>query len=187
MRGHKPREQQRPSAEKHLLNEQINSAEVRLIGDRGEQLGVLTRADALARAEAEGVDLVLVAPDAKPPVCKLLDYGKLKYREQKKAAEARKKSATASVKELRIRYNTEQHDLDTKVRKARKFLLEGDKVRFQMRFRGREVVYQSLGRDTLDKIIKLLEDVAVVEDYTPLMGNRMIVSLTPRSGAKPVS
>ncbi|MCL4143379.1 UNVERIFIED_CONTAM: hypothetical protein GTU68_003712, partial [Idotea baltica] len=131
--------------EKHNINEKIVASEVRLIGAKGEQLGVVSTRDALLKAQDLGMDLVEVAGNAEPPVCKILDYGKLKYKEQKKAAEARKRSATNTVKELRIRYSTDSHDLQTKLKKARGFIEGGDKVRFQMRFRGREVVYRDLG------------------------------------------
>ena len=182
MRGRRQREKPVPQkSEKYLLNEQITEPEVRVIGLDGEQIGIIKTTEAIARAEEEGVDLVAVAPEAKPPVCKLLDYGKLKYKEQKKQAEARKKTATHTVKELRIRYSTEQNDLDTKIRKARNFLEGGDRVRFLMRFKGREVVYKDLGRETLNKVIEILDDVALVEDYSPLQGNKIIVTLAPKT------
>lgn len=172
------------SKEKHRINNQITSRQVRLISGSGEQLGVVTIAEALARAEEDGLDLVEVAPDVSPPVCKLVDYGKLKYREQKKAAEAKKHSVTHGVKELRVRYNTDQHDLDTKVRNARNFLLEGDRVRFQMRFRGREVEYKDLGLEIFKQIAASLADVAVVEELTPMMGKRMTMILVQKSFVK---
>lgn len=172
--------------EKHLINDAITATQVRLIGVEGEQLGVLVTTKARELADEAGVDLVAVAPEADPPVCKLIDYGKLKYREQKKAAEARKRASSNTVKELRIRYSTDQHDFDTKVRKARSFLESGDRVRFQMRFRGREVVYRDLGVETFQKVIDALEDLASVEEKTPLVGNKMILTLVPRSiGTKP--
>jgi len=183
MRGKKLPES-RVKQDKHLLNEAIKAPEIRLIGVDGEALGVLTREEALQLAEDAGVDLVAVSPDSKPAVCKLIDYGKLKYREQKKAAEARKRSSTNTVKELRLRYSTEQHDLDTKIRKAKGFIENGDRVRFQMRFRGREVVYRDLGQETLNRVIEALEDVAQVEEMTPLVGNRMILTLVPKSIVK---
>lgn len=170
-----------PSKEKHAINERINASQVRLIGADGEQLGVVAIRDALQRAEDEGLDLVEVAPEASPPVCKIIDYGKLKYREQKKAAESRKRGATHSVKELRVRYNTDKHDLETKVRNARKFLEDGDKVRFQMRFKGRESVYRDLGEQIFQQIAETLSDIALIEERTPLMGQRMTVTLGPRS------
>ena len=163
-RGSRDRVNQKP--DKHRINNKITATEVRVVGSDGSQLGVLPIAKALEVAEEQGLDLVEVAGAAKPPVCRILDYGKLKYKEQKKAAEARKKTSTATVKEIRIRYRTESHDLDTKVRKARKFLEGGDRVRFQMRFRGREVVYRDLGEETFKKVAELLEEVATCLLYT---------------------
>lgn len=180
MRGRKPLERPKTKADKYLINEQIRSAEVRVIGVDGEQIGVISTADALARAEEAGVDLVAVAPDSNPPVCRLLDYGKLKYKEQKKASEARKRTATNTVKEIRIRYSTEEHDLETKIRKATKFLENGDRVRFQMRFRGREAVYKDLGLETFERVKAALEEIAIVEDQSPLVGNRMILVMAPK-------
>lgn len=169
--------------EKYRINEEITAREVRLVGVDGEQLGIVAIDNALQTAEDEGVDLVEVAPGAEPPVCRLLDYGKLKYKEQKKAAEARKRSASQTVKELRIRYSTDKHDLETKVRNARKFIEAGDRVRFQMRFRGREVVYEDLGKQIFERVAQQLEDIASVEEVTPLAGRRMMLTLVPRSAA----
>lgn len=171
--------------EKHSINEQITAREVRVIGIDGEQLGILPTREAMRVAEESGVDLVEVAPEAKPPVCRILDYGKLKYKEQKKAAEARKKAATQAVKDLRVRYSTDKHDLETKVRNARTFLSEGDKVRFEMRFRGREVVYEKLGREIFDQISAQLAEVGVVESLSPLVGQKMILTLAPKGQAAP--
>jgi translation initiation factor IF-3 len=183
MRHRGPRQRPRENKDKHRTNEEITSDQVRVIGPDGDQLGVISTQDAIAVAEEAGMDLVEVAPDSDPPVCRILDYGKLKYKEQKKAAETRKRSSTAQVKELRIRYRTDKHDLETKVRKARKFLEDGDRVRFQMRFRGREVVYRNLGEETFNKISAMLNDVAGVEDFSPLMNQRMHLTLVPRAGA----
>jgi translation initiation factor IF-3 len=181
------REKQESSLDKHVINEQIRAREVRVIGPTGEQLGVLPIQEARRVAEEAGLDLVEVAGDANPPVCRILDYGKLKYREQKKAAEARKRSTTHTVKELRVRYSTDSHDLDTKIRNARKFISEGDRVRFQMRFRGREAVYRDLGTEIFNKIAALLEDIASVEEQTPLIGNKMHLVLAPKGQAKQAS
>ncbi len=170
-----------PKADKHAINNEIAASEVRVIGAEGEQLGVLSLREAITIAQDQGLDLVEVAHDAKPPVCKIIDYGKLRYREQKKAAETRRKSSTQTTKELRVRYSTDSHDIETKVRNARKFLLEGDKVKFEMRFKGREVVYQELGRATLKQIIQMLEDVSVVEEITPLLGSKIILNLAPKA------
>ena len=179
-----PRSQPKSGADKYRINEEITARDVRVIGAGGEQLGIMTARDAMRVAETEGYDLVEVAPEAAPPVCKLLDYGKLKYREQKKAAETRKRSSTHSVKELRVRYSTDKHDLETKLRKAREFLDEGDRVKFQMRFRGREVTYKELGEAIFKQIAEQLQDIALIEDFSPLLGNRMNMILVPKSLAK---
>lgn len=166
--------------EKHRINEQITVPEVRLILDSGEQKGVLSIRKALEIAEEAGLDLVEVAPEAKPPVCKLIDYGKLKYREQKKAAEARKKTAVQEVKEIRVRYSTDSHDLETKVRNAIRFIGEGDKVRFSMRFRGREVVYKELGEEIFNQLAEKLSEHAVLEERAPLNNQKMHVTFAPK-------
>ena len=162
------------------INEQIRAREVRLVGVDGKQIGVVSIEEALRLAEEEEVDLVEVAPEGQPPVCRLLDYGKLKYREQKKAAEARKHSATQQIKELRIRYSTDQHDLETKIRNARKFLTEGDKVKFSMRFRGRENEYRVLGEEIFNQIVQILAEDAIVEQRTPMIGHTMSVTFAPK-------
>lgn len=179
------RHQPQGDRSKHSINRAITAREVRLISEKGEQLGIVPTNEALQRAEDVGMDLVEVAPEAKPPVCKILDFGKLKYKEQKKAAETRKKSSAQAHKEIRLRYNTDSHDLETKVKQARKFISAGDKVRFQLRFRGREVVYRSLGEEVFDQVIEELSDVAQLEERTPLQGNRMLMSLTPLGAKKP--
>ena len=167
--------------DKHRVNEQITAYEVRLIGAEGSQLGVIPTREALRIAEEDGLDLVEVAGNAVPPVCRILDYGKLKYREQKKAAEARKRSMTHTVKEIRVRYSTDSHDLETKVRAARKFLTEGDRVRFQMRFRGREVVYKELGDQIFKQIAEMLQDVGAVDESTPLLNQKMTITFVPKA------
>lgn len=166
---------------KHRINEEITAREVMVVGPEGEQFGVMNTSAALLKAEELGVDLVEVAATAQPPVCKLLDYGKLKYREQKKIAEARKRTATHVIKELRLRYSTDDHDLETKLKKARQFLEDGDRVRFQMRFRGREVVYRDLGQKIFDEVAQRLEDLAAIEETSPLMGNKMSIVFAPRT------
>jgi len=185
--GPKKRDWKKPvqTQESHRINDRISAREVRLIGEKGEQLGVLSIRDALAAAEAAGIDLVEVAPDANPPVCKLLDFGKLKYKEQKKEAEARKKRAENTVKELRIRYRTGVGDLETKLKHAREFLLEGDKVKFSMRFRGREEMYVGLGNEKFDQIIERLADIASVDERSPLAGKQIYLVLAPVKLAKP--
>lgn len=183
-KGLREKSRETQNKDKHRINEEINAAQVRLIGEDGEQLGLKSFREAMQLAEDAGVDLVEVSGNAEPPVCRLLDYGKLKYREQKKAAEARKRSSTTTIKELRLRYSTDKHDLETKIRQARKFLQDGDRVRFQMWFRGREVVYKDLGEETLKHVIALLDDVAAVEDLSPMVNKRIILTMVPKSGGK---
>lgn len=165
------------SQDKHRINEEISVLELRLIAADGSQLGVVSIREALRLAYEAGLDLVEVAPQSKPPVCKLIDYGKLKYREQKRDAESRKKGVVKEIKELWLRYNTDEHDIETKVKAARKFLAEGIKVRFLMRFHGREVVYEDLANKIFDTIIGMLVDIASVDERTPLLGKRMALTL----------
>ncbi len=135
-------------------------------------------------AEREGLDLVEVAPEAKPPVCRLMDYGKFKYREQKKESEAKKKRSEQDIKELRIRYRTDVGDLEIKLKHAREFLDEGHKVKFSMRFRGREVQYLDLGREKFETIKSRLSDVAVVDDQSPVSGRQIHITFAPSSAPK---
>jgi len=178
------REFVRRDDEKHSVNRDITAKEVRVIGADGEQLGILKTQDALKIAEDAELDLVVVAAKSVPPVCRILDYGKLKYKEQKKAAEIRKKSAVQDTKELRIRYNTDDHDLETKIKNAIRFLEEGDKVRFSMRFKGREAMYENLGNDIFEMIIVRLQDLAQVDERTKLIGQKMMLVFAPKPGIK---
>jgi translation initiation factor IF-3 len=163
----------------HRINELIIAKEVRVIAPDGEQLGVLSIRDALTKAQELGLDLVEVAPQAKPPVCKILDYGKFKYKEQKKEAEAKKNRSETSIKELRLRYRTDVGDLEVKLKQARDFLAEGDKVKFVMRFKGREAMYIDLGREKLDQIQQALADVAVVDERSPTSGRQIHITFAP--------
>lgn len=174
IRGKRP-----PLPDAHRINERIRATEVRVITDAGEQLGILSIRDAIQAAEDAEMDLVEVAPDAKPPVCKLMDYGKFKYREQKKLAEAKKKRSETSLKELRIRYRTDKADLETKLKRAREFLAEGDKVKFSMRFRGREIVYVDLGMEKFQEIADHLKDVATIDDQSPPQGRQIHITFAP--------
>ena len=160
-------------------NDRIRVPEVRLIGPQGEQVGVVAIDVALRLAAEADLDLVEVAPEAKPPVAKIMDYGKFKYREQKKAAEARKHRSETTIKELRVRYITDKGDLDVKLKKAREFLAEGDKVKFNMRFRGREIMYQDMGIAKLAAIVEALADVATVDERSPSGGRQIFVTLAP--------
>lgn len=175
------RDRAKENTDKHAVNEQIRSPQVMVIGLDGEQLGVMITREAIRVAFESGVDLVEVAPTAKPPVCKLLDYGKLKYREQKKAADTRKKTAVQEIKELRVRYNTDKHDLETKLNRAREFIAEGDKVRFQMRFKGREMTYRNLGEEVFSKIALQLDEVAIVEERPHMLGTKMGMTFAPKA------
>jgi len=163
----------------HRINRRINAPEVRLIADDGEQLGVRTIADALRLAEDADLDLVEVAPQAKPPVCKLMDYGKFKYKEQKKLAEAKKKRTEMQTKELRIRYRTDVGDLETKLRQARDFIEEGDKVKFSMRFKGREAMYLNLGIEKFKVIAEKLKDIATIDEQSPPIGKQIHIVFAP--------
>ena len=163
----------------HRINTNIRVPEVRVIDDEGKQLGVMATSHALSLAEDKGLDLVEVAPNSKPPVCKFMDYGKFKYREQKKETEAKKKRVETSLKELRIRYRTDSSDLETKLKKAREFLGEGDKVKFSMRFRGREVMYMDLGIEKFEEIVEELKDVAAIDERSPARGRQIYIVLAP--------
>lgn len=177
-RGRRPGE--RPDAnETHRINDRIFAREVRVIAENGDQLGILNTRDAIRMAEEAGLDLVEVSGDAKPPVCRLMDYGKLKYKEQKKAAEARKKRVEVTIKELRLRYRTDSGDFETKIRQAREFLQNGDKVKFSMRFKGREAMYIDLGVEKFDEVVERLKDIAVIDDRSPAVGRQIHIIFAP--------
>ncbi len=146
-----------------MINEQIRDKEVRLIGSDGEQLGIMSAKEALKLAEDEGLDLVKIAPNAKPPVCKIIDYGKYRYELARKEKEARKKQKIVELKEIRLSPNIDKNDLNTKVNAARKFLAKGDKVKVTLRFRGREMAHVAQSKHVLDDFASELEDIAVVE------------------------
>ncbi|MCB0318271.1 MAG: translation initiation factor IF-3 [Bdellovibrionales bacterium] len=165
--------------EQHRINRRITAREIRLVTEDGDQ-EIVSLSAALNRAEAEGLDLVEVAPNARPPVCKLMDYGKFKYREQKKEAEAKKKRSEQTIKEIRIRYRTDVGDLETKLKKARGFLEEGDKVKFSMRFKGREAMYLDLGLEKLAEVTEALHDVAEVDDQSPPRGRQIYIVFAPK-------
>ena len=168
-----------PPPDAHRINDYITAREVLLVLPNGETLGVLPVRDAIAKAQEFELDLVEVAPSAKPPVCKILDYGKFKYKEQKKEAEARKNRTETSLKELRLRYRTDKGDLETKLKHAREFLAEGNKVKFVMRFKGREAMYVDLGKEKFSEIAKLLSDVAVVDEGPPAFGRQIHIIFAP--------
>lgn len=162
------------------VNEAIRAREVRLITENGDLLGVMSLEDAFLRKDEFGLDLVEVSPNAKPPVVKLIDYGKYKYTLQKKANEAKKKTTTAQLKEIQFRPNIEAHDLETKLKRAKKFLWQGDKVKMVMHFRGREMAYKDIGTEKFRGIVQQVEDMgATMESEFKLMGNRIITILAP--------
>ncbi|MGH8683009.1 MAG: translation initiation factor IF-3 [Burkholderiales bacterium] len=166
--------------EKQRINGEINSPEVRLVDENGEQLGVVATRDALKMAEERDVDLVEIAPLAKPPVCKLMDYGKFKYREQKKAHEARLKQKQIQVKEIKFRPGTDEGDYKIKLRNLIRFLEEGDKTKVTLRFRGREMAHQEFGVRLLERVKADLEPYGVVEQFPKLEGRQMIMVLGPK-------
>lgn len=161
-----------------LVNEQIHLSEVQVISDSGEKLGVMSSRDAITKAMEKDLDLVLVAPNANPPVCKIMNYGKYKFEQAKREKEAKKKQKALEVKELRITPNTEEHDFNFKVKNARKFLESGSKVKITVRFRGRELSYVKLGEDILNKFIEELSDIATPEKKPLLEGKNMFVILS---------
>lgn len=181
-RGQRPRRDLPPDT--HRINHRITAREVRVVTDEGEQLGVMPLKDALQIAEQSGLDLVEVAGQASPPVCRVMDYGKFKYREQKKEAEARKKRTEIETKELRIRYITDVGDLETKLKQAREFLEEGNKVKFSMRFKGREAAYLNLGVQKFDTLVERLSDVASIDERSPAVGRMIHIVFAPAKAAK---
>ena len=163
------------------INRQIRAKEVQLIGETGEKLGVLSLNEALEKAEEKNLDLVLVAPNANPVVCKIMNYGKYKFEQAKKEKEAKKKQKTLEVKELRVTPNIEEHDFEFKSKNARKFLIAGNKVKITVRFRGREVNNSKAGEVVLNKFIENLEDVATVEKKPKLEGRNMFTILAKKA------
>ena len=153
---------------------------MRLVGPEGEMLGVVTTREAMAQADAAGLDLVEISPNASPPVCKILDYGKFKYEQQKKRNEARKKQKVIEVKEIKMRPNIDDNDYNVKMRAAKRFLEEGDKVKFTMRFRGREMVHQDIGVNVLAKVREELDLIAKVEHMPQLEGRQMVMVLSAK-------
>ena len=161
------------------VNREIRAPEVRVIDEDGTMLGVFNPMDALRMAEAKGLDLIEIAPTAKPPTCKIMDYGKYKYELKKKEHQARKNQTVITIKEIQLRPRTDQHDLDVKMRHARRFLLEGDKVKVNLRFYGREMAHQELGMQLLKKVTDSLQDIAMIEVPPKMEGRQLFVLLAP--------
>ena len=165
-----------------IVNEAIRDREVLVIGSDGTQLGVMSRRDALQKAYDEDLDLLCVAPNAQPPVCKIIDYGRYRFEQQKKEREAKKNQQTAEMKSLRVSPVIDQHDFDTKVKRAKEWLSDGQKVRIDMRFRGRMITRQEVGKQVLDKFTEQVSDVADVTKPPMLEGNTMSVTFSPKKG-----
>ena len=163
-----------------MINEQIRDREVRLIGADGEQIGVMSAKDAMRLAREAELDLVKIAPNAKPPVCKITDYGKYRYELARKEKEAKKKQKTIDIKEVRLSPNIDSNDLNTKVNQARKFLAKGDKVKVTLRFRGREMAHMQTSKHILDDFADMMKDVAMVEKPAKLEGRSISMVLTEK-------
>ena len=168
----------------HKINNQITTDPIRVIDSEGTMLGILSLKEALEKAEEIGLDLVEVSPNAKPPVCKIIEYGKFKYAAQKKAAEARKKQKTVDVKEIKFRPNIDTNDYEIKMRNVRKFINSGDKVKITMRFRGREMTHQDIGVKVLRRIREDLEDSVKIEQFPKLEGRQMVQVFAPNLSEK---
>lgn len=174
-----------PPPDAHRINRFIRAQQVRLIGADGSQIGVVSLDDALRRAQEADLDLVEIAPTAQPPVCRILNYGKFKYQQHKKESEARRKQSITTVKELRLGYRTDIGDTKRQIERAREFIAEGDRVKFCLRFRGREMAYQDLGRQKLLAVCESLKDVAFIETTPKMEGRMMGVILAPGVKKKP--
>ncbi len=162
------------------MNDRIRSPEIRLIGAEGENVGVVTPARAMDMAAEVGLDLVEISPNATPPVCKIMDFGKYKYEQQKRESEARKKQKTIEVKEVKFRPNTDTHDYEVKMRNVFKFLEGGDKVKITLRFRGREMAHQNLGRELLERVASDVEEIGKVENMPKMEGRQMVMMIGPQ-------
>ena len=163
-----------------MINEEIRDKEVRVIGEAGQQLGIMSAKEALALADEAGLDLVKIAPMAQPPVCRIVDYGKFKYEQLRKEKEAKKKQKVTEVKEIRLSPNIDTNDLNTKMNAARKFLTKGDRVKVTLRFRGREMAHMNTSKHILDDFAENLSDVAVVEKAPKVEGRSMTMFLTEK-------
>jgi translation initiation factor IF-3 len=169
-----------PISKELKINEEIRAKEIRLLGVNNEQLGIVQVRDALRMAQEQNIDLVEIAPTAKPPVCRIMDYGKFKYEQSKKDKEARKKQKVISVKEVKLRPGIEDHDFSVKLKNAQRFLEDGDKVKVTIMFRGRELSHADLGRQVLVKMASECNPLAIVEREPRLEGKNMIMILSPK-------
>jgi translation initiation factor IF-3 len=167
--------------EGHRINQQIRATRVRVIDGEGNQLGIMTVPEALDFSRNAGLDLVEVSPLARPPVCRIMDYGRFKYQQKKKTQEAKKNTKTIQVKEIKVRPKTDGHDLETKLRQAREFLEEGHKVKVTMRFRGREIIYAERAMEMLFSIGKEIAELGEIEQHPNLMGRNMSMLVVPKA------
>ncbi|MBY6047656.1 translation initiation factor IF-3 [Vannielia litorea] len=161
------------------VNDRITASEIRLIGHEGQNVGVVTPQRAMELAEQVGLDLVEISPNATPPVCKIMDFGKYKYETQKKEAEARKKQKIIEIKEIKFRPNTDTHDYDVKMRNVFKFLENGDKVKITLRFRGREMAHQDVGRALLERVADDIKEIGKIESMPKMEGRQMVMMINP--------
>ena len=168
------------SSKELQINEQIRDREIRVIDSDGSQLGIMPARKAMELAEQKNLDLVKIAPNAKPPVCKIIDYGKFRYEQARKEKEARKKQKTIEIKEVRLSPNIEENDLNTKISAARKFLTKGDKVKVTLRFRGREMSHMANSKHILDDFAEALKDIAVVDKPSKVEGRSLVMFLTAK-------
>lgn len=180
-------ENKRPMKDEPRINRRIRVPEVRLIDDEGNQLGVLSTREAIQKAEEAGLDLVEIQPTARPPVCKIMDYGKHKYEINKKKHEQKKKQIVVHIKEIKLRPSTDEHDFQTKVRHIKRFLEEGDKVKVTIRFRGREMAHIDLGHVQMQKLLEEIKTVGEVESHPKMEGRQMFAMLSPlkKKGSQP--
>ncbi|CZQ91672.1 initiation factor 3 signature [Trichococcus palustris] len=167
-----------------MVNDGIRARELRIIGSDGEQLGVKSKSDALQIAEAANLDLVLVSPNANPPVARIMDYGKFRFDQQKREREARKNQKVVSIKEVRLSPSIDENDFQTKLRNARKFLEKGDKVKASIRFKGRAITHKEIGQRVLDRLSSELTDVSTIESHPKMDGRSMFLMLAPKSTEK---
>ncbi|MTT31685.1 translation initiation factor IF-3 [Terrilactibacillus sp. BCM23-1] len=163
-----------------IVNEGIRASQVRLIDQNGEQLGIKSKQEALSMARNVNLDLVMVAPNAKPPVCRIMDYGKYRYEQQKKDKEARKNQKIINIKEIRLSPSIEEHDFNTKLRNAKKFLQSGDKVKASIRFRGRAITHSELGKKVLERLAEDCKEISVIEAKPKMEGRSMFLVLAPK-------
>ena len=170
------------SKQEQQINEDIRDKEIRVISDDGEQLGIMSAAEALKIAESRNLDLVKIAPMAKPPVCKVMDYGKFRFEKAKKEKEAKKNQKTIQIKEIRLSLNIDTHDFDTKINHAKKFIASGNKVKVSIRFRGREMAHPELGQVIMNRCAEACAECASVEKPAKLEGRQMLMFLAPKSG-----